>query len=619
MAAERLRQFASAAAAAAVSITRPNYFDTSKRGNSEAYDFEIQLVRKEAVKKVIASMTIGKDVGSLFPDVLKNIQTDDIELKKLDADDPNPLVRALALRTMGCLRVDKVLDYLCEPLRKALQDENAYVRKTAAVCAAKVVELSPELAEENGFVDMLKEMLADNNASVLANVVAALSDIHEKNPQLGAFHVDARTAARLVAVLNDCTEWGQISVLDTLVTFQPETVEETIQYLEKITPRLQHVNSSVVLSAVKVILVYMTYLPEDHEIIDSLKKKLAPPLVSMLSSPPEVQYIVLRNINLILQRRRDILAQGVRVFFCKFNDPLYVKLEKLLIITELIDEDNFEQVLSELSEYAKEVDGEFAKRSIECISDCALKVPVAAPRAFSVLEQLLASQGDYVFQAIAIALHSMLRRFPDAGLDLVTVLLANLDVYDEDEARAAIVWILGQYGPMLDNTVELLSGFIDNFALEPTLVQSELLTTCLKLFIADHTVYRESLQSVISKGLAGIENANLRERSIMYGRVLDADPSFLSTIQAGSLGLNMPGPSPLDPETVDRLLSEIGTVASVYHRLSTKDTITGRPLAHKKPLPLPDLLNLDEETEISPSSSMAAVSSSPQIVDLLAD
>lgn len=32
MAAERLRKFASAAAAAAVSITRPNYFDSGKRG-----------------------------------------------------------------------------------------------------------------------------------------------------------------------------------------------------------------------------------------------------------------------------------------------------------------------------------------------------------------------------------------------------------------------------------------------------------------------------------------------------------------------------------------------------------------------------------------------------------
>lgn len=39
--------------------------------------------RSDAVKKVIASMTVGKDVSGLFPDVLKNMQTDDIELKKL--------------------------------------------------------------------------------------------------------------------------------------------------------------------------------------------------------------------------------------------------------------------------------------------------------------------------------------------------------------------------------------------------------------------------------------------------------------------------------------------------------------------------------------------------------
>ena len=39
--------------------------------------------RKEAVKKVIANMTIGKDVSPLFADVVKNMQTDDIEMKKL--------------------------------------------------------------------------------------------------------------------------------------------------------------------------------------------------------------------------------------------------------------------------------------------------------------------------------------------------------------------------------------------------------------------------------------------------------------------------------------------------------------------------------------------------------
>ena len=39
--------------------------------------------KKDAVKKVIAAMTVGKDVSSLFPDVVKCIQTDNLELKKL--------------------------------------------------------------------------------------------------------------------------------------------------------------------------------------------------------------------------------------------------------------------------------------------------------------------------------------------------------------------------------------------------------------------------------------------------------------------------------------------------------------------------------------------------------
>lgn len=39
--------------------------------------------KKDAVKKVIAAMTVGKDVSMLFPDVVNCMQTDDLELKKL--------------------------------------------------------------------------------------------------------------------------------------------------------------------------------------------------------------------------------------------------------------------------------------------------------------------------------------------------------------------------------------------------------------------------------------------------------------------------------------------------------------------------------------------------------
>jgi len=119
------------------------------------------------------------------------MQTDDLEQKKLvylylmnyaktqpelvilavntfvkDTDDPNPLVRALAIRTMGCLRAEKIIDYLCDPLQKCLRDENPYVRKTAALCVAKLYDLKPELVIDNGFLEQLQEMISDSNPMV---------------------------------------------------------------------------------------------------------------------------------------------------------------------------------------------------------------------------------------------------------------------------------------------------------------------------------------------------------------------------------------------------------------------------------------------------------------------
>ena len=191
---------------------------TTKRGEMQELKEELNVPnkdkQKEAVKKVVAAMTVGKDVSVLCPEVIKCMQTNNIELKKLvylylincerpaalpplpppppwrapavqthpafrclgtpsqsrtgtpprclsfasprqgcsgslplslaqrvcrvpadaksqpdlailavntfvkDSADLNPLIRALAVRTMGCIRVDKISEYLCDPLRK---------------------------------------------------------------------------------------------------------------------------------------------------------------------------------------------------------------------------------------------------------------------------------------------------------------------------------------------------------------------------------------------------------------------------------------------------------------------------------------------------------------------
>lgn len=85
-----------------------------------------------------------------------------------DCEDSNPLIRALAVRTMGCIRVDKITEYLCEPLRKCLKDEDPYVRKTAAVCVAKLHDINAQLVEDQGFLDSLRDLLSDSNPMVCA-------------------------------------------------------------------------------------------------------------------------------------------------------------------------------------------------------------------------------------------------------------------------------------------------------------------------------------------------------------------------------------------------------------------------------------------------------------------
>lgn len=70
---------------------------------------------------------------------------------------------------MGCIRVDKITEHLCEPLRKCLKDEDPYVRKTAAVCVAKLYDINQQLVDDQGFLDMLRDLLSDSNPMVKTN------------------------------------------------------------------------------------------------------------------------------------------------------------------------------------------------------------------------------------------------------------------------------------------------------------------------------------------------------------------------------------------------------------------------------------------------------------------
>ncbi|CAF4279571.1 unnamed protein product, partial [Rotaria magnacalcarata] len=54
---------------------------------------------------------------------------------------------------------------------------------------------------------------------------------------------------------------------------------------------------------------------------------------------------------------------------------------------------------------------------------------------------------------------------------IIATLCENLDSLDEPEARASMIWIVGEYAERIDNADELLEGFLDGFKDENTQVQ----------------------------------------------------------------------------------------------------------------------------------------------------
>lgn len=49
---------------------------------------------------------------------------------------------------------------------------------------------------------------------------------------------------------------------------------------------------------------------------------------------------------------------------------------------------------------------------------------------------------------------------------MIPILCSNLDELDEPEAKASLIWIIGEYANTIDNADELLGIFVDTFTEE---------------------------------------------------------------------------------------------------------------------------------------------------------
>lgn len=582
-----------------------NFLKGPKKG--ETFELKSGLVsqykheRKDAIQRVIQAMTVGKDVSSLFPDVLKNIATYDLEQKKLvylylmnyakthpqlcilavntfvqDTEDPNPLIRALAIRTMGCIRVAKMVDYMEIPLQRTLKDDNPYVRKTAAICVAKLFDLNPQMCVEFGFLDDLKKLVHDSNPAVVANALNALYEIRDmnKDESLEILVITSDIVKNLLMCLNECTEWGRITILTTLTDYSTTDSEEALHIIERIIPQLQHVNPSVVLSSIKAIVRHLETVPTPAQTTAFLKK-LSAPLVSLVSSSiPEAQFVGLKNIRIILEKYPQVLSKELRVFFIKYSDPLYLKLEKLEIMIRLANDNNSTLLLGELKEYAMEFEPSLVAKSIKSIGAVAIKLAGSVIKAVNLLISLIDQRGgDLIINESISVLTKILRRYPGKN-DLITLIVPiisdHIDDIEDPQTLSGYIWLLGEYPKYFQHLKAKLTKVLDDFLDYDSNLQLNILTTIVKINLAKPSSedFSNLLQSVLEKATKECENADVRDKAYIYWRLLSSSTS-VQTQQKIVLTRLPPIKtiiSSFNPVVLDALIKELSTLSSVYHK-----------------------------------------------------
>ncbi|KNG85545.1 AP-2 complex subunit beta [Aspergillus nomiae NRRL 13137] len=525
--------------------------------------------KKIALKKIVANMTMSNnDMVALFPDIIDCMNLPSLEIKKMcflflvnysrmkpdialkalpilvnDMEDTNPLVRALALRTISYVHVREFVEATVQPVKRLMGDMDPYVRKTSAFCVAKLYEHDRKMVESSDLIDRLNHMLKDENPTVVSSVLASLTDIWGRSETI-SLTIDYTSASKLVSILPDCSEWGQTYILEALMSYVPQDSAEALLLAERVAPRLSHSNSAVVLTSIRVILYLMNYIADERH-VTSLAKKLSPPLVTLLSKPPEVQYLALRNAILILQKRPEVLRNDIRVFFCNYNDPIYVKVTKLELIFMLTTKENISVVLAELREYATEIDVHFVRKAVRAIGKLAIKIESAAKECIDTLLELVNAKIPYIVQEATVVIRNIFRKYPNQYESIISRIIQNIDELDEPEAKAAIIWIIGQYADRIENSDGLLQDYLATFH--------------------DETVEGQQLVPQVLKWCTEeTDDPDLRDRGYMYWRLLSTDPATARQVVMGQKPPISAESEKLDSRTLEELCLNVGTLATVY-------------------------------------------------------
>lgn len=540
-----------------------SFFSTDFKKNEDLkqmLDSSKDGLKLEAMKRIIGMVAKGRDASDLFPAVVKNVVSNNLEVKKLvmvylvryaeeqqdlallsistfqrALKDPNQLIRACALRVLSSIRVTVIVPIMMLAIKDSVSDMSPYVRKTSAHAIPKLYTLDPEQKDE--LMMVIEKLLSDKTTLVVGSAVMAFEEVCPERIDL--IHKNYR---KLCNLLVDVEEWGQVIIINMLTRYartqfvdpnagetceeverpfyddeeeevksaeelarRPKTMDPDHRLLLRNTkPLLQSRNAAVVLAVAQL----YQHLAPGSEV-----SQVGRALIRLLRGHREVQAVVLTNIASMSTRRKGMFEPHLKSFFVRSSDPTHIKALKLEVLTNLATDANSSVILREFQTYIGSNDKEFVAATIQAIGRCASNIKEVTDTCLSGLVSLLSNRDESVVGESVVVIRKLLQSETIGHRDIIAHMARLTDNIKIPMARASILWLLGEYCDKVPKIApDVLRKMAKTFVDEDDIVKLQILTLATKLYLTNPKQTRLLCQYVYN--LAKYDtNYDIRDRA----------------------------------------------------------------------------------------------------------
>ncbi|TYH76304.1 hypothetical protein ES332_D04G075300v1 [Gossypium tomentosum] len=440
--------------------------------------------------------------------VVKNVASQSLELKKLvylyllhyaekhpneallpincfqkDLGDPNPLVRAWALRTMAGIRLHVIAPLVLVAVNRCARDPTVYVRKCAANALPKLHDL--RLEEQKSTIE---EVIARHRLvkeSIMSSPQCTDNFHSEKDVSDDDFRLAKESNhsgacdSEFVNMVSRCyiegpDEYFSRSSYANRVPFElndaqftsGKSNEDVKILLYSTSPLLRSNNSAVVLAAA---CVHWIMAPKEDV------KRIIKPLLFILRSSNVSKYVVLCNIQVFAKAMPSLFAPYHEDFFVYSSDSYQVKALKLEILSSIATDSSISSIFKEFQDYIRDPDRRFAAATVAAIGICARQLPKMAHICVDGLltltrQELLTKdlgsryqEADVLVQAI-ISIKSIIKQDPPIHEKVIIQLVRSLDSIKVPSVRAMIIWMVGEYSSLEEIIPRMLTTVLKYLA-----------------------------------------------------------------------------------------------------------------------------------------------------------